>query len=297
LILGESGTGKTALARLIHKHSVLHDKPFVTVNCPCLGRELLESELFGHVKGSFTGAVQDTWGKVAAADGGTLFLDEVGELPIELQPKLLRLLQEREYERVGETKARQANVRVIAATNRDLKAAVAAGTFREDLYYRLNVISLEVPPLRQRAMDVMLAAQQFLAEISQQTSKRIQGFTSAATHAMQEYGWPGNLRELRNLIERAVLMCDNERLDVTDFPELTKMQQTACPQAGEQVSLRYLEEAHIREVVARSPSLEHAARILGIDKSTLYRKRKRMHQQLSEFPVAYAADELAEVAS
>ncbi len=174
LILGESGTGKTALARMIHRNSALKDHPFVTVNCPCLGRELLESELFGHVKGSFTGAVQDTWGKVAAADGGTLFLDEIGELPPELQPKLLRLLQEKEYERVGETKARRANVRVIAATNRDLKAAVAAGTFREDLYYRLNVISLEVPPLRQRPLDIMLAAEHFLEILSEQTNKSIQ---------------------------------------------------------------------------------------------------------------------------
>lgn len=275
LLLGENGTGKTVLASAIHQRSPRSKKPFVTVNCPCLKRELLESELFGHVRGSFTGAVNDAMGKVAAAEGGTLFLDEVGELPLDIQPKLLRLLQDREYERVGEPKARRANIRVIAATNRDLKAEVDAGRFREDLYYRLNVISLEVLPLRQRPEDIVDAAENFLASMSAELGKNFRGFTPMAREALQAYAWPGNLRELHNVIERAAILCDRDTLDIADFTELTRSREAQLPQVGEFVSLEELEEAHIREVVARAATFDHAARILGIDKSTLYRKRKR----------------------
>jgi NtrC-family two-component system response regulator AlgB len=275
LLLGENGTGKTVLASAIHKHSPRAKKPFVTVNCPCLKRELLESELFGHVRGSFTGAVNDAMGKVAAAEGGTLFLDEVGELPLDIQPKLLRLLQDREYERVGEPKARRANIRVIAATNRDLKAEVEAGRFREDLYYRLNVITLEVLPLRQRPEDIIDAAENFLGAMSAELGKTFRGFTPMGREALQGYAWPGNLRELHNVIERAAILCDRDTLDISDFAELTRSRETQLPQVGEFVSLEELEEAHIREVIARAATFDHAARILGIDKSTLYRKRKR----------------------
>ncbi len=179
LLLGESGTGKSVLARQMHLWSARKQEPFVTVSCPSLSRDLLESELFGHMKGAFTGAVATTWGKVAAADRGTLFLDEIGELPLEIQPKLLRLLQEREYERVGEAKIRMADVRVIAATNRDLKQAVARGTFREDLLYRLDVISLDLPPLRERPGDLMAIAESLLRQMAQRASLPITGFFRA----------------------------------------------------------------------------------------------------------------------
>jgi NtrC-family two-component system response regulator AlgB len=283
LLLGENGTGKTVLAHAIHERSTRSEKPFVTVNCPCLKRELLESELFGHVKGSFTGAIQDTQGKVAAAEGGTLFLDEVGEMPLDIQPKLLRLLQERTYERVGEPRPRMANVRVIAATNRDLAAEVKAGRFREDLYYRLNVISLRVAPLRERREDILETAQSFLETVSAELKRKLGGFTPLAIEALQAYHWPGNLRELRNAVERAAILCDGDMLDVDDFPTV-RPTRYAHPQVGEFVSLETIAEEHIRQVVERTPTFEHAARILGINKSTLYRKRKRSQPNISAFP-------------
>jgi NtrC-family two-component system response regulator AlgB len=202
LLRGESGTGKGVLARAIHARSGRAAAPFVTVSCPSLSAELLESELFGHAKGAFTGAVQDTAGKVAAAEGGTLFLDEVGDLPLPLQPKLLRLLQERRYERVGEARTRACDVRILAATNRDLQAAVAAGTFREDLWYRLNVIEVTLPALRQRRGDLLPLAERLLQFFSRQAGKPVVGFTDEARAALLRYPWPGNVRELRNAIDR-----------------------------------------------------------------------------------------------
>ena len=291
LILGETGTGKNLIAQTIHEQSPLRNKPFVTVSCPSLSRELLESDLFGHVRGAFTGAVQDTWGKVAAAEGGTLFLDEIGDLPAALQPKLLRLLQEKQYERVGETTPRHANVRIIAATNRDLKAEVAAGNFREDLYYRLNVITLEVPPLRNRPADIVPAAETFLDSICRQLGKRTPTFTPEARRLLEGYSWPGNLRELRNVIERAAVLSDAATLELGDFPSL--MAQPSVPQyhVGASISLRALETAHIQMVIAKSPTLEEAARILEIDKSTLYRKRKAMDSRVAKFSPAEEAVE------
>src|SRR5580692_3609807 len=218
LILGESGTGKTVAARVVHQNSHLAEKPFVTVSCPSLSKELLESELFGHVKGSFTGAIKDHWGKVRAADGGTLFLDEIGDLPIEIQPKLLRLLQEREYERLGENVTRQANVRIIAATNRDLKKRVAEGAFREDLYFRLNVITVEMPPLRSLDSDVVRFAEHYTKFFAAQCARKIEGFSPEAVACLRAYSWPGNLRELRNSIERAVIMARHEKIIPADFP-------------------------------------------------------------------------------
>ncbi|QYM79819.1 sigma-54 dependent transcriptional regulator [Horticoccus luteus] len=285
LLLGENGTGKTILAEAIHQRSNRAKEPFVTVNCPCLKRELLESELFGHVRGSFTGAISDAMGKVAAAEGGTLFLDEVGDLPLDIQPKLLRLLQDRVYERVGESRSRQANVRIIAATNRNLAAEVKAGRFREDLYYRLNVISLELPPLRERPEDILDAANHLLRSIGDDLHREFRGFTPLAGEALQSYDWPGNLRELRNVVERAAILSDRDILDLADF-EIPTSTHAATPQVGSYVSLAKIEEEHIRQVIERTTTLEHAARILGIDKSTLYRKRKRQHSPLSDFEFA-----------
>ena len=200
LIRGENGTGKGVLGHL-HAWSNRATGPFITVSCPSLSAELLESDLFGHVKGAFTGAVRNIAGKVAAAEGGTLFLDEIGDLPLPLQPKLLRFLQERKYKRVGETPTRTANVRLIAATNRDLEAAVAAGTFREDLLYRLNVLELTLPPLRGRS-DIAALASHLLDFFAHQTGRHLSGFTPEAIAALVKHSWPGNLRELRNAVER-----------------------------------------------------------------------------------------------
>ena len=285
LLLGESGTGKSVLARALHKKSPGRDYAFVTVACPSLSRELLESELFGHVRGAFTGAVGETWGKVKAAEGGTLFLDEIGELPQEIQPKLLRLLQEREYERVGDPKPRKANVRVIAATNRRLEDLVKEGKFREDLYYRLNVITIEMPPLRQRPLDLPSLAQQHLKMFARQSARQIRDFTPAAMTAMQRYPWPGNLRELRNVIERAVILAPGEKIDLNDFPDTLRGSQPSGAVIGNRVSLEDLEREHIMRIIEIAGSMDEAATILGIDPATLYRKRKR-YAEVAEQPAA-----------
>lgn len=289
LILGENGTGKTLLARAMHARSTRRNRPFVNVNCPCLQPQLLESELFGHVRGAFTGAVGDTMGKVAAAEGGTLFLDEVGELPLEVQAKLLRLLQDRCYERVGEARTRPADIRVLAATNRDLKQQVAAGLFREDLFYRLNVITIEVPPLRRRPEDIVPTAEYFLASITRAAGGGRRDLTLAAREVLQAHAWPGNLRELRNVIERAAILCDREWLDACDFAEVGGRAEHDAPQVGEFVTLDAIIEAHIRGVTSRADSYEQAARVLGIDKSTLYRWRKRLdHVESAVTETAFA---------
>jgi len=276
LVLGESGTGKSVLARAIHQQSLRKEQPFITVSCPSLSRELLESELFGHVKGSFTGAVGDTWGKVAAADKGTLFLDEIGELPLEIQPKLLRLLQEKEYERVGESKPRRADVRIIAATNRNLAQSVKDGTFREDLFYRLNVIGLRMPPLRERQQDLLAIANNYLRFFAEQSARKVDGFSAEATASLQRYGWPGNLRELRNAIERAVILCNGEQVEAGDLPETFSPAADSQVDLGSKATLEELEREHIRLILAQSPSFDSAAKVLGIDPATLYRKRKKL---------------------
>jgi NtrC-family two-component system response regulator AlgB len=275
LILGENGTGKTQLARHIHLRSAAADGPFVTVSCPSLSRELLESELFGHVQGAFTGAVKDKWGKVEAARGGTLFLDEIGELPAELQPKLLRLLQERAYERVGDTKTRTADVRVVAATNRNLAEAVKAGAFREDLFYRLNVITVTVPALRDRPEDLVRIARNYLEFFAEDAGRSAQTFTSAAWAAIRAHPWPGNLRELRNAIERAVILSRGDSVELADLPAELANRVTPDVALGALIPLELLEREHVRRVIARTPRLEDAAAVLGIDSATLYRRRKR----------------------
>jgi two-component system, NtrC family, response regulator AlgB len=274
LILGESGTGKSVLARGMHARSPRRGRAFVTVSCPSLSRELLESELFGHVKGAFTGAQADTQGKVATADGGTLLLDEIGDLPLEIQSKLLRLLQEREYDRVGEAKARRANVRVISATNRDLAEAVREGRFREDLYYRLNVITLRLPPLRERPQDLERIAKRHLDFFAQRAGKQFRGFTREALETMKAYHWPGNLRELRNLIERAVILGGGDEIGADAFAEIVQGQSEL--RVGGNVTFEELENEHMRRVIANARTIDEAAEILGVDPATLYRRKKKL---------------------
>jgi NtrC-family two-component system response regulator AlgB len=272
LITGESGTGKGLIARAIHSWSPRKDKPLAIVACPSLSAELLESELFGHVKGAFTGALRDSPGRIAPAEGGALFLDEIGELPPSIQPKLLRLCQEREYERVGDSFTRHADVRIIAATNADLEGAVRSGKFREDLFYRLNVFRIDVPPLRERGEDIAPLAERLLASL--RGHKKILGLTPEALEAFRSYRWPGNVRELRNVLERAAILCQGDRIGVEHLPSGFS-RPTATPELGDPISLDRIEELHIRRVLASSRSLEDAATVLGIDPATLWRKRKK----------------------
>jgi NtrC-family two-component system response regulator AlgB len=274
LIRGENGTGKGVVARLIHRWSPRSQGTFGVVSCPSLPPELLESELFGHVKGAFTGAIKDNPGRVAACEGGTLFLDEIGDLPPLLQPKLLRFIQDHEYEHVGEPVTRRANVRVITATNVDLEAAVKAGKFREDLFYRLNVVELRIPPLRDRPQDILPMAERFLASFAIQNHKSLAGFTDHAIQVMEDHVWPGNVRELRNTIERAVIFCEQPRVDVEHLG-LEEAAGQLSPALGQRRSLEATEEAHIRHIVRTTASLEEAARILDIDIATLWRKRRK----------------------
>jgi NtrC-family two-component system response regulator AlgB len=275
LLRGESGTGKGVIARTIHAHSHRAAAPFVTVHCPSLSPELLESELFGHVRGAFTGAVRDTVGKVAIAEGGTLFLDEVGDLPAALQPKLLRLLQEKRYERVGDTQTRAADVRIVAASNRDLEADTAAGRFREDLLYRLNVIDVTLPPLRERRSDILPLAQHLQQFFSAQANKTISGLTEEVQQAFLRHPWPGNLRELRNAIERGVIVSPGPLIGLADLPAQIGAPPQPGIQVGARVNLDQLEAEHIRRILLATATIEEASQVLGIDPSTLYRKRKR----------------------
>jgi NtrC-family two-component system response regulator AlgB len=276
LIHGESGTGKTVLARTIHEQSHLADKPFVTVSCPSLSRELLESEFFGHVKGSFTGAFKDHWGKVKAAAGGTLFLDEIGDLPIEIQPKLLRLLQEQEYERLGENITRNANIRVIAATNCDLKKHIEQGLFREDLYFRLNVISVEMPPLRSRPNDLLQFANHYLCYFAAECGRKMRMLSKETLGRLQAHSWPGNVRELRNAIQRAVVLAKTDEVTPEDLSMGLQSPEDSEParQPGDLISIKELEETHMRRVLERTGSIVESARVLGIDPATIYRRRR-----------------------
>ncbi len=274
LIRGESGTGKTILARAIHSWSSRASKPFCLISCPSLSTDLLESELFGHKKGAFTGAVSDYSGRIAACEGGTLFLDEIGDLPLPVQAKLLRVIQERTYERVGDLETRRADVRIMAATNIDLDAAVKAKVFREDLYYRLNVVEIVLPPLRDRREDIIPLAEHLLAFFARQSHRNVSGFTEEATAALKSHEWPGNVRELRNAIERAILLCNEARIGIQ---HLAFRPATAAPSpnVGDLVSLAEIEEMHIRRVLASAKSIEDATRILGMDPVTLWRRRKK----------------------
>jgi NtrC-family two-component system response regulator AlgB len=274
LLRGESGTGKTALARMIHAWSPRAAKPMGTISCPSVSSELLESELFGHRKGAFTGAVRDNPGRIAACEGGTLFLDEIGDLPPPLQPKLLRVVQEKEYERVGDAATRRADIRLIAATHLDLEDAVKGGRFREDLYYRLAVIQITIPPLRARPDDIAPLAGRLLAFHARVHHRTFLGFTDEAAAALQSYPWPGNVRELSNVIERAAILCRTERIGAEDLSAISPPA-AAAPKIGDSLSLDRIEEEHIRRVLAAAKSLREAANILGIDQATLWRRRKK----------------------
>jgi two-component system, NtrC family, response regulator AlgB len=279
LLRGESGTGKNVLARWIRASSPRADGPFVTVNCPALSGDLQTSALFGHRKGAFAAAIADVPGKVQEADGGTLLLDEVGDLTPDAQARLLRFLNDRTYERLGEARERQADVRLIAATNCDLEAEGRTGRFREDLFYRLNVVTLTLPALRERPEDVLLLAGHYLSIFSRKQRRLNLRFSPAVEHAMQAHLWPGNVRELRNAVERAVILAPREILDLADLglsaAPPSYADGVAQPRVGALVSLESLEREHIARVIARSSSLEAAARVLDIDATTLQRKRKR----------------------
>jgi NtrC-family two-component system response regulator AlgB len=275
LLRGENGTGKSTLARLIHARSKRAGRPYVTVSCPTLSEDLLASELFGHAMGAFTGAVRDQAGKVEAAEGGTLLLDEIGEIAPGLQAKLLRFVQDKELERVGETRTRHADVRVVAATNRDLDADVKSGRFREDLLFRINVIEIHVPPLRERADDILPMARRFLAFFARAANRPPPVLSPAAEQALLGYHWPGNIRELRNAMERAIILFTGRTLGREALPERIAAEVSPVPRLGGDFTLEQIEREHIERVAARSATLDDAARLLGIDASTLYRKRKK----------------------
>ncbi|HTP52393.1 MAG TPA: sigma-54 dependent transcriptional regulator [Anaeromyxobacteraceae bacterium] len=275
LLRGENGTGKGLLARSIHATSPRRDHPFVVVNCPTLSEELLASELFGHARGAFTGAVRDQEGRVEAAEGGTVFLDEVGEISPGLQAKLLRFLQEKRFERVGENRTRTADVRIVAATNRDLESDVKEGRFREDLLYRLNVVEVTVPPLRERPEDIVALARGFIAFFARQARRAPPELSPAAARMLLAWPWPGNVRELRNAIERAVILSPGQVLEPESFPERMAGHATGIPTLGGDYSVDDIEREHILRVLARTATQEEAARILGLDASTLWRKRKK----------------------
>ena len=276
LLRGESGTGKGMLAQALHLQSPRHQRPFVTVNCPSLSDELLASELFGHIKGSFTGAVRDQPGKVESANGGTLFLDELADMSRTVQAKLLRFLQERRYERLGDTRTQIADVRVVTATNRDLEAQVRDGTFREDLLYRLNVVEVMLPPLRERREDLIEMAKHFLGAFAKATDRGQVELSPAAQAALLAYDWPGNIRELRNEMQRVTVLWPSRVIEPEAFSKRLVASAANGPRLGGECSLADIESEHIRKILLSADTFDEAAQILGIEPSTLWRKRKRL---------------------
>ncbi len=280
LLVGESGTGKELAAQHVHRLSERREESFVAVNCAALPEGLLESELFGHEKGAFTGATSQRQGRFERADNGTIFLDEIGETSAAVQVRLLRVLQEGEIERVGGQEPIRISVRVIAATNRNLEQDVEAGRFREDLYYRLNVIQIVLPPLRDRHGDVALLTQHFLAHFAEKNGKRMEGFSEAALRALDSYAWPGNVRELENTVERAVVLCKREVIGIEDLPAAIAAEAAAEPRAnGDGIFIPYgttlaeIERRVIRETLERTNGdKKTAATLLGIAARTIYRK-------------------------
>ncbi len=299
LITGESGTGKELVARALHDHSSRKGKPFIKVNCAAIPKELIESELFGYERGAFTGAVSSKPGRFELASGGTLFLDEIGEIPVEMQVKLLRALQESEFERVGGIKTIRVDVRLVAATNRDLKKLIAQGSFREDLFYRLNVVSIRLPALRERVSDIPLLVEHFLTKFNERLKKSVQGVEREALDVLGGYGWPGNIRELENVMERAVLFCDGLRLTADNLPEevrgdgatLTPTPPNAHAHASAAVALsgeaglkehvkvamsRLERDIVSRALVQTNGNVTHAARLLKISRKGLQLKMKEL---------------------
>jgi transcriptional regulator with GAF, ATPase, and Fis domain len=280
LITGETGTGKEIVARALHDRGPRRGRPLVKVNCGAIPAGLVESELFGHVKGAFTGALQKRSGRFELADGGSIFLDEVGELPLDTQVKLLRVLQEQEFEPVGASRPVRVDVRVIAATNRDLEAMVRAGTFRADLYYRLNVFPIAVPPLRERREDVPLLVAFFLSVLAKRLGKPLEGFTAQSLQRMREYGWPGNVRELQNVVERAAILSTGPIVDVQPdlLPSSPVPAQASAP--GSLKTLEDLERDHILRVVKETrwtiEGTKGAATILGLHPNTLRSRMKKL---------------------
>jgi len=281
LISGESGTGKELVARALHRQSRRRKGPFVAINCAALPESLLESELFGHVRGAFTDARESRRGLFVEASGGTLFLDEIGELPLSLQPKLLRVLEERKVRPLGGGQEIDCDVRIVAASHRDLAEAVREGSFRGDLYYRLNVIQLELPPLRARGNDILLLARDFIAEFAGRVGKSVTGLAEPAAARLLSYSWPGNVRELRNVIERALALTHHDRITVEDLPEHLQKPGGEIPFAGGTVDplsllpLAEMERRYIDQVLDQlGGNRTLAARVLGVDRKTLYRRLK-----------------------
>jgi two-component system, NtrC family, response regulator HydG len=279
LVTGPSGTGKELVARAIHTNSPRKDENFVAVNCAALSAGLIESELFGHVKGAFTGAISSKEGRIVYADGGTLFLDEVGDMPLETQAKLLRVLETREVQPVGGNEVKRVDIRLVAATNRDLREMVSQGTFREDLLFRLQVVTIELPPLSQRSGDILMLIDHFIGELALQHGRKVRGISPEARTVLMRYSWPGNVRELRNAIENMVLLARSDVLDVEDVPETIKRERLGGAKgdgfdlAGR--SMAEIERAAIRATLALvGGNRQKAAKILGIGERTLYRKIK-----------------------
>ena len=278
LVTGESGTGKELVARALHNLSPRRDQPFVAVNCAAMPAPLLESELFGHVRGAFTDAKRSRAGLFVQAGAGTIFLDEIGEMPIEMQVKLLRVLQERKVRPVGGDEEVPFEARVVTATNRDLETEVEEKRFREDLFYRINVVAIPVPPLRARAGDILQLAQYFLKRIAGRTNKPVQGISGPAARLLMDYDWPGNVRELENCMERAVALCRLDEVTVDDLPAKVQEHQSSkivitTESPGELITLDEMERRYVRQVLnAVGGNKTHAARILGIDRRSLYRR-------------------------
>jgi two-component system NtrC family response regulator len=284
LIVGESGTGKELVARALHRASPRAKGPMVSINCAAFAAPLLESELFGHERGAFTGATERKRGLLEVADGGTLFLDEIGEFPLSLQPKLLRVLQERRFRRIGGTAEIESDVRIVAATHRDLAAMLGAGTFREDLYYRLNVVTLAVPPLRERPEDIPLLVLHFLQRFARELDRPAASLHPETLKILQGYAWPGNVRELQNVIERGVLFCTGETLQVSDLPD--PLRQSAGAASSPTIPLDFdrslpelldaVEEEMIRQALVKARGVQaQAAELLGISRSNLQYKLKK----------------------
>jgi two-component system, NtrC family, response regulator AlgB len=275
LISGESGTGKGLLARLVHQWSMRADGPFITVDCAGLQENLLESDLFGHVKGAFTGALRDKVGKLSLAEKGSLFLDEVSEIPPVVQGKLLRFLQQREFERLGDTRVFKVDARIIAATNKDLEELVRDGLFRQDLFFRLRVVEIFLPPLRERPEDISLLVNHYLYRQARLNSRPVKEAEEETIRRLLAYPWPGNVRELVHVVERAVILSSHPRFRPEDLPPHIAEYHAAARPEGLLRSLVEMEQEHIRHVLLHTNSLEEAARILGINTTTLWRKRKQ----------------------